>query len=99
MLPPSNLALRLGLVMVSALCVAATYALDRFGFEVCHRGLPLGGLSVGTPFVGAASAAWALFHSGRMWVNALTVLLLIGNAWQFAAALLVLAGVGFASCR
>jgi len=86
------------LLAVAALCVAASYALDRFGFEVCHRGLPLAALSIGFPLAGGACALWPVFHRKHAAIVAAAIVVLAANSWQLVTALLVLGGAGFVSC-
>jgi hypothetical protein len=76
-----------------------SFAIDRFGYELCHRGLPLASLTVGTPDRRCRSrVSWALFKRSRAWVVAVKVAALALNAWQLASALIVVAGIGIAAC-
>jgi hypothetical protein len=79
-------------------CAIASFAIDRFGYELCHRGMPLASLTVGTPIVGVIAGLWALFKRSRAWVVAVKVAALALNAWQLASALIVVAGIGIAAC-
>jgi hypothetical protein len=87
-----------GLLALALLCAIASFAIDRFGYELCHRGLPLASLTVGTPIVGAMTGFATLFKRSRAWVVAVKVAALAVNAWQLASALIVVAGIGIATC-
>ena len=86
------------LLALAIACASASFAIDRFGYELCHRGLPLAGLTVGTPIVGATAGLVALLKRSRAWVVAVKVAALAVNAWQLASALIVMAGIGIAAC-
>jgi len=86
------------LLALAIACAIASFAIDRFGYELCHRGLPLAGLTVGTPIVGAIAGLVALLKRSRAWVVAAKVAALAVNAWQLASALIVMAGIGIAAC-
>jgi hypothetical protein len=86
------------LLALAIACASASFAIDRFGYELCHRGLPLAGLTVGTPIVGAIAGLVALLKRSRAWVVAVKVAALALNAWQLASALIVMAGIGIAAC-
>ncbi len=79
-------------------CAIASFAIDRFGHELCHRGLPLAALTVGTPIVGAIASLVALLRRSRVWIGAIKLVALGVNAWQLASALIVLTGIGIAAC-
>jgi len=86
------------LLALAIACAIASFAIDRFGYELCHRGLPLAALTVGTPIVGAIAGLVTLFKRSRAWVVAVKVAALAVNAWQLASALIVMAGIGIAAC-
>jgi hypothetical protein len=87
-----------GLVALAIACAMASLAIDRFGYELCHHGLPLAFLMVGTPIVGAIAGLAALFRRSRAWVVAIKVAALGANAWQLVSALIVATGIGIAAC-
>lgn len=86
------------LLALAILCAIASYAIDRFGHELCHQGLPLAVLAVGTPFVGMFAGVAALFHRLRIWLHTAQVAATAINAYQLFLALSVLKGVGYLSC-
>jgi len=86
------------LIALAIACAFASFAIDRFGHELCHRGWPLASLTVGTPVVGAIASLVALFKRSRAWVVAVKVAALAVNAWQLVSALIVVAGIGIAAC-
>ncbi|HSW82632.1 MAG TPA: hypothetical protein VLH12_04115 [Usitatibacter sp.] len=86
------------LLALAIACAIASFAIDRFGYELCHRGLPLASLTVATPIVGAIAGLVAFFRRSRAWVIAIKVAALAVNGWQLASALIVLTGVGIATC-
>ena len=88
----------LGLVVLAIVCAMASFAVDRFGHELCHRGLPLATLTLGTPIVGVLAGLAALFTRSRAWVVAIKVAAVGVNGWQLASALIVVTGVGIAAC-
>ena len=76
----------------------ASVAIDRFGYELCHRGLPLASLMLGTPTVGAVAGLAALSKRSRAWIVAIKAAAIGVNAWQLASALIVMFGIGIATC-
>ena len=86
------------LLLLAIACAMASFAIDRFGHELCHRGLPLASLTLGTPIVGVVAGVVALFTRSRAWVVAIKIAAVGVNAWQLASALIVVAGVGIAAC-
>jgi len=86
------------LLALAIACASASFAIDRFGYELCHRGMPLASLTVGTPLVGVIAGLVTLFKRSRAWVVAIKVAALALNAWQLASALIVVAGIGIAAC-
>jgi len=86
------------LLALAIACAMAGFAIDRFGHELCHRGLPLASLMIGTPIIGAVAGLAALLKRSRAWVVAIKVAAIGVNAWQLASSLMVMAGVGIATC-
>jgi hypothetical protein len=86
------------LLAAAILCVAAAYAVDRFGYELCHRGLPLGLLAVCTPIAGALAGLAALWGRPRTWVMAIASAAVAANVYYLAMAMDVLANAGFLAC-
>ena len=86
------------LLALAILCALASHAIDRFGHELCHRGLPLAFLTLGTPGLGVVAGAAALFQRSRAWILAIKVTAVGVNAWQLVSAVIVATGVGIAAC-
>ena len=86
------------LLALALVCAMASFGIDRFGHELCHRGLPLACLMLGTPIVGAIAGLVALSRRSRMSVVVVNVVLVGVNGWQLASALIAWTGVGIAAC-
>ena len=86
------------LLAAAILCAAAAYAIDRFGYELCHRGLPLALLAAGTPIAGALAGLAALSRRSRTWVMAIGMAAVAANVYYFGMAMHALMNVGFLSC-
>ena len=86
------------LLPFSVLAALLGLAVDRFGHELCHRGFPLAAIMVGLPAAGAAAACASLLRRSRAWLTAMKLAAAAANLYLLVAALIVLAGVGIASC-
>jgi hypothetical protein len=86
------------LLAAAIVCVAASYGIERFGFELCHQGLPLALLAIGTPVAGAITGLAALLHRPRVYILVIGLAAVAANAYYLARALHTLMGAGFASC-
>jgi hypothetical protein len=88
----------IALLALAIACAMASFAIDRFGYELCHRGLPLAALMIGTPILGVMAGLAALFKRSRAGFIVVKLLAVGMNAWQLASALIVATGVGIAAC-
>jgi len=86
------------LLALAIVCAIASCGIDRFGYEACHRGLPLAALMIGTPLAGMLAAAAAFIKRSRAWLVAITLAAFAVNGVQLATAIVVMTGVGIASC-
>ena len=86
------------LFAAAILCAIAAYAVDRFGHELCHRGLPLAPLAAGIPIVGAMAGLATLLRRSRAWAMAIALAAVAANAYYVTLALHTLTGIGFLSC-
>ena len=86
------------LIAAAIAFAAAAYAVDRFGYELCHRGLPLALLALATPVIGAMAGLAALVWRSRAWTLAIALAAVAANAYYIALALHTAMGVGFLSC-
>lgn len=86
------------LLASSLVCIAASYGLERFSYELCHQGLPLAALTIGTPVLGVALGASSFFHTSPRWMAVAKGVSVLANGYQLLLALLLLGGVGIASC-
>ena len=86
------------LLAAATACAIASYGIDRFGYELCHQGLPLVLLTIVTPVAGAITGLAAVLHRSRIVVLAIALAAIAANAYYLAMALHTLMGAGFASC-
>ena len=87
------------LIGIAVLCAAAAWGADRFGHEICHRGIPLAALAMGAPAVGLASGFAAVAMRPPRWMFGMNTVFAALNIYFLTQAIRVAAGVGFLSCR
>ena len=89
----------LWLLAGSVLCEALSVAASPFGFELCHRGIPLGIPILALPIAGLIAAIGSLFLAPKaMWATATKIVAAVANALQLAAGAMIVAGPGLVSC-
>ena len=89
-----------GLALALAVaCAILGFVVERFGYELCHRGFPLATLVVAIPAVGAIAGLASLFRRSRLALAVLKVAALAVNSYHLVMAFIVLTGVGIISCR
>jgi hypothetical protein len=86
------------LLAAAVICAVASYGVDRFGYEVCHRGLPLGFLMVALPAAGIACAIVAMLARRKRATVALGAAMMLVNGYYAVLALAALGTVGVMSC-
>ena len=86
------------LLALAIVCAIANYGVERFGYELCHRGMPLKALTMGTPIVGTLAAIASLFSRQGLWFTLAKVAWLLVNGYQLVLALVIVMGVGIAPC-
>ena len=87
------------LLGLAILCAIASYGVERFGYELCHRGMPLAALTLGTPIVGTLAGVASLFSRARPWFTVAKIAWLVVNGYQLVLALVIVMGVGIAPCN
>ena len=87
------------LIELSAVCVALAYLVDRFGYELCHRGFPLAALVIALPIVGLLSAIASLFFRPHSAMVVVKILLIAFAGYQALVAFILFTGVGIMPCR
>jgi hypothetical protein len=97
---PQGLVKRAGtwLLALAIVCAIASYGVERFGYELCHRGLPLEALTMGTPIVGTLAAIASLFSWQGPWFTVAKIAWLAINGYQLVLAFVIVMGVGIAPC-
>ena len=86
------------LIAGSMVLAIASWGVDRFGHELCHRGLPLGFLMVALPFAGVVCAVLAMLMRRSRWFVAIGAGAIMLNGYYAVIAVVVLTTVGVMSC-
>jgi hypothetical protein len=87
------------LVTVAALCALAGYATERFGYELCHHGVPLVATALAAPALGLAANALSVARRPPLSMFGLNTIIGGLNIYFVAHAIRIMAGVGYLSCR
>ena|SRR5438270_7796317 len=86
------------LLALAALCAGLAKVVDRFGYELCHRGLPLETLVLAIPALGLGGAIAALFLKPGPTLALAQLMAAAANGYYLVLALIVINGVGMAPC-
>ena len=87
------------LVELSAVCIALGYLVDRFGYELCHRGFPLAALIISLPIVALVSGLASLFFRPHAAMIAVKIVLIVAAGYQALVAFILFTGVGIMPCN
>jgi len=90
--------MRGALLAISILCALAGWGVDRFGHELCHRGVPLSVAMLAAPIAGSIASLASLRRGARAWMTALAMVALAVNAWYLWIAVAAMTGPGILSC-
>jgi hypothetical protein len=72
--------------------------MERYSYELCHRGYPLAVLTVAVPAVGVVSGSVSMFFRSPLAVLMVKVIVAAINSYQVVVALLLITGTGIVAC-
>ena len=89
---------RFGLLAVALLFAIGSFAADRFGYELCHRGIPIAWVALGLPVLGLAAAFTSFLQRPRGWTSYANIAAAGANLFFLVVAVGEVMGRGFLSC-
>jgi len=86
------------LLGLSVTCAVLALFMERYSYELCHRGFPLTVLTVAVPVVGAVSGAASILFRSSLALAIIKVIAAALNSYQVVVAVLLLTGIGIVAC-
>ena len=87
-----------GLLAAAVVCAIAGFAVERFDYELCHRGIPIAWVAAGVPIAGLIAGLVAFMRRPRGGVSYVIILASGVNLFYLIKAVTAIVGRGYLSC-